>query len=262
MIETISRLLRIPYVQKYRKILFMVALALLGLHLAAIVLPFFFKNEAWVNPLTDNSGHLLGFTGALVLLVVLDRAILAMSDVEKRQQREVYSFIKTRLIEWFSEDKKSRDSNFMKDVIDDHSYTDFKVTGHPGLIDVIERNLADEFCRMVHFEFTFYPTKLIYGIHFESPSGSVNEAVCKEVERRLMIDEETGFVRDREIPKRPGWIFLIRTVEVKGGLEASQPAIMTHARHFVELIGHGYKFLYCNEVAAKYAGTLAAAPSR
>lgn len=260
MIETISRLLRTPHVQKYRKMLFMVALALLALHLAAIVLPFLFGDKAWIQPLTDNSGHLLGVTGALILLVVLDRAILAMSDVEKRQQREVYSFIKTRLIEWFSEDNKDRNSNFMKDVIDDESYTDFKVTGYPGLIHGIEPDVADEFCRMVHFEFTFYPTKLIYGIHFESPFAAVNEAMCKEVEQRLMIDKDTGFVRDREIPKKPGWIFLIRTVEVKGGLEASQPAIMTHARHFVELIGHSYKFLYSNEVAEKYAAAAMAVP--
>lgn len=49
---------------------------------------------------------------------------------------------------------------------------------------------------------------------------------------------------DKEIPKKPGWIFLIKRVELSGDLEKDLPLIETHARHFVELVCHTFPVLY------------------
>lgn len=255
MINTLDRLLRSNHLHKYRKLLLYVAGTLLVLHVAAIVLPFLPGKHDWVDPLTENSGNLLGVTGTLIALVVLDRAVRALSDVEKRRQREVYSFIQTRLEEWFNQDPDLGPSSILERVVD-KSFTHFKVQGDPERIRTVDAAIASKFCEEVHFEFTFYPTKVIYGIHCESPSEKVNSVMCDRVRSCLRLDDKTGFVRDAEIPKKPGWVFLIRSVAVSEGLESDLPETMTHARHYVELVGHSYALLYSEDMARDYQDAL------
>jgi hypothetical protein len=215
-----------------------------------------FPESHRVEQLVKASEDLFGVTGALLLLVMLDKGIQAMSDVEKRRQREVYNDIKDRLRSWFGNDNKGAGDEFVNQVVDDRNYTDLKVMGQPSLIDQVQSSIAEQYCEQIHFEFTFYPTKIIYGIHFESLWPSVNEAMFQLIRDELQMNDDTGFIRDREIPKKPGWIFLIRTVQAAEALESDHALIMTHARHFVELVGHSYGFIYSNEMAERFAGAI------
>lgn len=256
MIDRIDRLLQSPKVAKYRKALTYVAICLLIFHLIAFILRLVFPERPRAAHLVSTSEDLFGVTGALLLLVILDQGIQAMSGVEKRRRREVYSDIKERIRSWFGNVYKKEGDEFVNQVVDDVSYTDLKVKGQLSLIDQVPSSIAEQYCEQIHFEFTFYPTKIIYGIHFESPWPSVNEAMFQCIRSELQLDDDTGFIRDREIPKKPGWIFLIRTVQAAEALESDHAVIMTHARHFVELVGHSYNIIYSNEMAEQFASVL------
>ena len=256
MFDKIERLLQSAKVAKFRKALIYVASGLVIFHLTAFVLRLVFPAARRAAHLVSTSEDLFGVTGALLLLVILDQGIQAMSGVEKRRQREVYSDIKDRLRSWFDNDYKGAGDEFLKQAVDDKSYTDLKVKGQLSLIDRVESSIAEQYCEQIHYEFTFYPTKIIYGIHFESPWPSVNEAMFQCIRSELQMNDDTGFIRDQEIPKKPGWIFLIRTVQAAEALESDHAIIMTHARHFVELVGHTYGLVYNNEMAERFASVL------
>jgi hypothetical protein len=230
-------------IERYRKPLIAFAMLLLGLHASAFVLGLMSDPAPWVSHLVGYSHDLLGMTGALLLLVVLSEAFYQMQQADETQKTATHRFIRARLVDWFGKGTFIEDEH----VIDGESFTDFKVQGHPSFVGM-EDPLVDEFRRDVHFELTVYPTKVIYGIHFESSVPSVNRAVCEAVREALRLGDESGFVLDIAIPKRPEWLFLVRTIELSGDPEADLPRITTHARHFVELVGHGYELVFCPEI--------------
>ena len=248
MLDTVNKILELPHVAKYRKYLMRAAVALLFLHVAAFVLPLLLPDSVRAQHIVKFSYNLHGVTGTLILIVALGAAIRALTDADKRRRSDAYDFIRKTLTDWFAQDE----SNALIDEIASQPHTDFKVRGAEKLIDLAGRATAKRFCTEVHFEFTFYPTKLIYGIHFESPYRTLNESMLSEVRAALLLDEESGFVVDHQIPKKPPWIFFIRTVEISGDFEQAMPAVMTHARHFVELVGHSYSIIYNNAMAERF----------
>jgi hypothetical protein len=255
MLETINKILALPQVERYRKVLIVFAIALLGLHVVAFGLNLALPDSARADRLANFSYNLYGVTGGLLLIVVLGAAIRALTDADQRWRLDTYHFIQQGLTDWFTEDgpSPSIDSKeFLQEVIH-QGHTDFKVRGAERLLRLEDRAAAQRYCSEVHFEFTFYPTKVIYGIHFESPSLTVNETMCAEIRAALAIHEESGFVIDHQIPKKPDWIFFIRTVEISGDFGKDMPSVMTHARHFVELIGHGYAIVYSDAMAERFA---------
>ena len=260
MLETINKILALPQVERYRKALILFAVALLGLHVLAFALNLAFPDSARADRLANFSYNLYGVTGGLLLIVVLGAAIRALTDADQRWRLDTYHFIQQGLTDWFTEDRPSPSidsKEFVQEIIH-QGHTDFKVRGAEKLLQVTNRAAAQRYCSEVHFEFTFYPTKVIYGIHFESASRAVNETMCAEIRSALAIDEESGFVVDRQIPKKPPWVFFIRTIEISGDFGKDMPAVMTHARHFVELIGHGYTIVYSDAMVERFASLAAA----
>ncbi len=263
MLETINKILALPQVEKYRKLLVLLAVALFGLHVIAFALTLALPDSARAERLANFSYNLYGVTGGLLLIVVLGAAIRALTDADQRWRLDTYRFIQQGLTEWFAQDAPSSSvepKEFIEEITS-QGHTDFKVRGMERILQVEDRTMAHRFCSEVHFEFTFYPTKVIYGVHFESASHAVNTAMFSEIRTALALDEESGFVVDHRIPKKPPWIFFIRTVEISGDFEKDMPAIMTHARHFVELIGHGYAIVYSDAMAERFASVLNAGRS-
>jgi hypothetical protein len=271
MFETIAKIIGSSKLKKIHKLLYFTSLALLLLHLVASLLPFFAYlvdskvteiDKTWFSYFSEQlvsiSDKLMGITGGLLLVVFLGATLRALGDSEKRFRKEVSEFIQGRLEEWFREKFKSRDK--AKHFIDKAaivSFTDFKIVG-----DADENHLADiacsnALCAKVHFEFTFYPRKLIYGIHFEFSSKDLNEQYCIYIQDFLGFNDKSSFHVDHEIPKKPGWVFLINNVELSGKLESDMPTILTHARHFVELVGHNYEFLYSREAVLHFNALIA-----
>ena len=263
MLETINKILALPQVERYRKVLVVFAVALLGLHVSAFAFTLALPDSARAERLANFSYNLYGVTGGLLLIVVLGAAIRALTDADQRWRLDTYHFIRQGLTDWFGQDPpvSSMDPKQLIQEIVSQGHTDFQVRGTERLLELKDRATAPRFCSEVHFEFTFYPTKLIYGIHFESPSRAVNEAMFSEIRTALGIDEESGFVVDHQIPKKPAWIFFIRTVEISGDFGKDMPAVMTHARHFVELIGHSYAIVYSDAMAERFGAAVDAGQS-
>jgi hypothetical protein len=256
MLETINKLLAAPVVERYRKLLLLSAASLLLLHLSAFVLPFVFPHALWIKHLDDFSANLLGVTEALVIVVILGAAIRALSDADKRWRSEAYRFIENGLRDWFASGSPAESQLRVEEVVS-QTYTDLKVKGAEQLIDLADQTAVHRYCSEIHFEFTFYPTKLVYGIHFESPSREINETMLDKIRKVLALDDESGFAIDHQVPKKPAWLFFIRTVAISGDFERDLPQIMTHARHFVELVGHSYTFVYNRPMAEQFRELIA-----
>lgn len=249
---------------RYRRVLIVLACVLLGLHALAFVMglvpPTVLGLESggeqaqWLGHLVSYSQSLLGFTGALLLLYLLSDTVRSIRMADEQRKKRVHAFIRERLEGWFGDGGASDAEAFVDAVVDDATFSHFKVEGHPPLLD--DAPLAAELCSEVHFELTFYPTKLIYGLHFESPVASVNRELADRLRDELGLGDGSGFEVDRVVPKRPEWIFLIRTVPLSGNFEADFPEVMTHARHFVELVGHMYRLVYARPTLERYRSVL------
>lgn len=114
-------------------------------------------------------------------------------------------------------------------------------------------NIGEEkkkkFCRNVHYELTHYPAELMYGIHFEFDEKKINSLMCKKLMDIINVQESFPFLQiDRETPKRPGWIFLIRRIDLTGDFDKDISLLSTHAWHFVELVCHTFPLIYCSEM--------------
>jgi hypothetical protein len=254
MLDAVNKILELPHVARYRKYLLSAAVALLMLHVMAFVLLLALPDSKRAQHLVNLSYNLHGVTLGLLLVVVLGAAVRALTDADKLGRSDVYSFIRKTLTGWFAASMPEAEAEALTEEIISESYTDFKVRGAERLIGPAGRGTAERFCKEVHFEFTFYPTKLIYGIHFESPRRDVNESMLAEVRGALLLDEESGFAVDHQIPKKPAWIFFIRTVEIPGQFEDAKPTIMTHARHFAELVFHSHNIVYSDAMAERFQG--------
>lgn len=252
MLDAVNKILELPHVARYRKYLLGAAVALLMLHFMAFVVLLALPDSVRAQHLVNLSYNLHGVTLGLLLVVVLGAAVRALTDVDKLERSEVYNFIRDTLTDWFKVSMPEADEAALAKEIIRESYTDFKVRGAERLIGLADRGTAERFCTEVHFEFTFYPTKVIYGIHFESPSRDVNESMLAEVRGALLLDEKSGFAVDHQIPKKPAWIFFIRTVEIPGQFEHAKPTIMTHARHFAELVFHSHSIVYSDAMAERF----------
>ena len=235
---------------RFRRLLIGLAIFLVLIHATAFALGLLPSDEpaGWLVHLVSYSQSLLGFTGALLLLVLLSDTVRSLQEADEKRKRRVHAFIRDKLEKWFEDAGSPRGR--ISELIDDKSFTHFKVSGDPALLGGGER--ARELCSKVHFELTFYPTKLIYGLHFEFPDPSVNRYLAELLREKLDMGEESGFKIDRLVPKKPGWVFLIRTASLTGSFEADFPKVMTHARHFVELVGHTYELVYSRAVLEEY----------
>lgn len=249
MIDVVQRI-SATLIRRYRKWLVGFAVLLIVLHLAAFLVGLVLSDSqlGWVPHLVNYSQSLLGFTGALLLLVLLSETVSALKREDEDRKRDVHRFIRQHLEEWFGQVAPGVVS--IGDLIDDETFTDFKVQGDAELLD--GGRAATLYASQAHFELTFYPTKLIYGLHFESSDPDVNEGMAEWLRDRVGLSEGSGFEFDRLIPKKPGWVFLIRTVPLTGKFEKDFAEIMTHARHFVELVGHTYEIVYSPTSLERY----------
>ncbi len=266
MLDTINKFLCLPHVERYRKGLYTLSASLLLLHLLAFALPLVLPDEPRMRHLVNISFNLYGVTGALLLIVVLGEAIRAMSDADIRGRSDTYRFISQALSKWF----EGTELGASLGEITSQTYTDYKVRGSEALLAQkgssrgehrftgsfaeasVDPEILSRFCSEIHFEFTFYPTMIIYGIHFESPSRDANESMLAAVRTALALGDASGFTVDHQVPQKAPWVFFIRTVEVSGDFERDMPKVTTHARHFVELIGHGYDVLYSIEMLERF----------
>ena len=105
----------------------------------------------------------------------------------------------------------------------------------------------------IHFELTSYPSEIIYGIHFEFDNRELNETLTKRISDEHALSMQSVDIKvNNIIPKKPEWIFLTRTVELAGDVDSDFATVLTHARHFVELVGHYYDILYSKQIVDAY----------
>lgn len=252
-LESLNKLILSPTVSKYRRGLLIAAVMLLSLHLTAFVLPFLLEAR-WVDHLVTSANNFLGVTQALVIVVVLAAALRALGDVDRGRRFEVYCFLEKELRTWFEASPPLSDLGpvEMEGVVS-CSLTHFQVVGPAARQDRDGDDVVlQRFCRDVHFELTFYPTKVVYGLHFENADRSVNERMAAAVREVLGLEDTSGFGVDREIPKKPAWVFLVRKAPLSGDFERDTAELTTHARHFIELVGHSFDLIYSTPMANRY----------
>jgi hypothetical protein len=108
---------------------------------------------------------------------------------------------------------------------------------------------VEAFAHGVHFEITFYPLEVLYGIHFQFDNHELNQRLWKMLRTEHAFDRQNrGFSEDDTIPKKPPWLLATKRVELTGDYWTDAPAIITHGRHFVELVGHWYDVVYSKEM--------------
>lgn len=262
---------------KWRVIMSVVLGLLLIFHVFVLVAPFIC--EAWgsVIPADDDyikhlhyvSESLLLVTSTLVIILLLTyaqaRFVTYFEPFEQTRQK-VYENVKKEIMEWLAGGESPvTDENVRldHDPAVSSRLMHLKVNGNvkrimdqSGLPQEAQGDIQ-KYCEAVHFELTNYPAELLYGVHFEFPSTEVNRQLSERAKEILAIETQyPALVPDKSVPKKPGWIFLCIRVELSGDFEKDLPNIATHARHFVELVGHMYDLLYCKRMVDNYLSIL------
>lgn len=248
---------------RFRRALFFAALILVFFHLFCLVAPLLEIFPKFAAHLQAFSSTLSNLTVALVLMYLLveGQKNLHVSAVRRRQR--CYAAIGGQIEDWFD---RCQSPLFDPAVVMPESAAfdalqNFKVAGAPARVLTCypqfqaERAALVDYCDKVHFELTNYPGEMIYGVHFEFADPDLNLQLCQALREQLNLDQQSReFKIDCTIPKRPGWIFLTRTIDLPADPEAGFALNLTHSRHFVELVGHAYDVLYGEPMLEAFLG--------
>jgi len=206
---------------------------------------------------------LMFVTATLLAATLLSYGQKKLFEFGSQGPQLLYEKIRQQIIEWFKETQSRIGENQIK-WTDEHIGTDsrlyhLEVMGNPDRILAQHRISSGydkevaEYCKCVHFEITNYPAELLYGIHFEFDSAELNQVLCESAKEILAIDKQYPVLQvDTEVPKKPSWIFLTLRVLLEGDFHKELPEIATHARHFVELVGHTFELIYGKEMIKRY----------
>lgn len=239
---------------RFRLILFCSVVLLVCFHVFVVVAPIIVPTMETLNFYRAIANDISNLSVALILLyIVVQLQADIYTNIRVRRSRS-YEKVAAEISDWFMAVKSPL---FDDEVVastpceKQQALQNFSVCGAAEKVMAVYgygselRPMIDQYCRQVHFELTNYPTEMIYGIHFELGIRSLNEKLCNFLLDHFGFRQQMkAFAIDEEIPKRPPWAFLTRTVELDADTEAGFAQNLTHARHFVELVGHGYEFLY------------------
>ncbi len=226
----------------------MICFILLVFHLFAFASQFYisFERDTKEN-LLKISGAVSGVTSTLIVVFLIITGYESMHEYNEKKRKDLYASIAKQVSQWFEETGLIRQSDY---IISNDMLRHFKIEANCQSLfhDFGEKN-TKEFCKNVHYELTHYPSELIYGIHFELDDKKINSLICKKFMDIMNAEESFPFLMiDKEIPKRQGWIFLIRKINLTGDFDKDIPLLSTHARHFVELVCHTFPLIYCSEM--------------
>ncbi|MRR55828.1 MAG: hypothetical protein EG822_15205 [Deltaproteobacteria bacterium] len=251
---------------RFRLILLSVVVILISFHTFVLTAPLTCPSLEKLDYYRQVSNSLSNLSVALILMFIIIQLQADIHFTFHTKRTRSYQKIKHEIIQWFNHAKSPLfDERVVASspAVTRNALQNFSVVGATQNI-MNSHNYADQlyekisiYCSKVHFELTNYPSEMIYGVHFELNNRQLNEKLCNYLFNKYGFDQQIKtFEIDIEIPKRPEWIFLTRTVKFNGNSEESFYCNLTHARHFVELVGHTYEFLYSKEMIDLYlAGT-------
>lgn len=256
---------------KFRFSILLSSVLLISFHVFVLVVPFVSSessiincNDKQVQHLGAISNSVSNITLALILMLILAEGQRSICAMISRQRRQTYAQTEQQILDWFNVTKPQA-FDFEEKLINSEPAANqeilrnFKVEGSSKkLINFFKFNneskaLVEEYCKKVHFEITCYPSEIIYGIHIEFEDYDTSKEIYSELVNLLSLNRQSkGFTIDDTIPKKPGWIFITKTISLEGEEEKDFSKILTHARHFVELVGHSYDFLYSKKLIDIY----------
>lgn len=249
MLETLSPIIRYRFSNRYKWMLIVALLVLIIFHIIVFVLPFLTTVSKDTIERLDNVSDTIGnITSTIVLILLIVLAQASLYDYYQKKRRDLYTSVEKQIKEWFDEMNIIKPGDY---IISNDRLRHFQIKANwQGSCFNKERIESYKlYFENVHYELTHYPTKLIYGIHFEFNDVAINSKICEKFVSMINFQNMYSFLTiDREIPKKPGWIFLIKEIELSGDFEKDAPLILTHARHFVELVCHTFTVLYCPEL--------------
>ncbi|UCG64851.1 MAG: hypothetical protein JSW12_19955 [Deltaproteobacteria bacterium] len=269
MSEIVGSFLRYHLGPLYRRALITISFLLIFFHVFVILLPFLTCFNIECDPqrikhLRDISVSLTNITAAVILILLVVTGQESIRRVTKIRRNRLYDSIGSQISDWF----EITGSNFFHESVISTDDPDkrkidilrhFKVTGYAeNIIKIcnigeIHLDHIRQYCENVHFELTIYPSEVLYGIHFEFFDSSLNFALYEKLTEILSISKQFGdFGIDQNTPKKPSWLFFTRNIKITGDPDKDLPEVMTHSRHFVELVGHTYDLVYGCEMILYY----------
>lgn len=253
MLETLSPIIRYRFSNKYKWMLIVALLVLVVFHITVFVLPFLTTvSKDTIERLDKVSDTIGNITSTIVLILLIVLAQVSLYEYYQKKRNDLYSSVEKQIREWFDKMNTIKQTDY---IISNDRLRHFQVKANWQSSHFNKEGI--EPCKLyfenVHYELTHYPSKLIYGIHFEFNNIAINSKICEKFVSMINFQNMYSFLMiDREIPKQPGWIFLIKGIELSGDFEKDAPLISTHARHFVELVGHTFSALYSPELLLIY----------
>lgn len=247
MLESLKPLIEYKFDKRFTWILIAMSFILIGFHIYAFLyflsaLP---EQKVEADKFMKASDTISGITSSTILVLLIVLGYKSIYNYNERRRKDLYASIEKQIKEWFNEVNLM---NSVKYIVSNDKLRHFKVSGDYKALCSENKNMKEikAFCENIHYELTHYPTELIYGIHFEFDNKKINSLICKKFMEIINIRETLpSFTIDKEIPKKRGWIFLIKKIELSGDLDKDIAVIATHARHFVELVCHTFQLLYC-----------------
>ena len=261
--EIYNLILKYRFGGKFRKILLVSTFVLVMFHAFALVSPFLnVFTEEQVRHLRYFSDSISNISVAIILMLLLVEGQRSIHSMIIAQRKQNYKDIGDQIVKWFS---VKNSPTFEPWVVASETTEEreilrnFKVIGNykklcqycgwPEKFNSLIKN----YCDKIHFELTSYPSEIIYGIHFEFDNRELNETLTKRISDEHALSMQSVDIKvNNIIPKKPEWIFLTRTVELAGDVDSDFATVLTHARHFVELVGHYYDILYSKQIVDAY----------
>lgn len=269
--EIFSAITKYKFGAKFRYSILLGTILLIFFHVFVLVVPFVpFENlsinitEEQIQHLRTISNSISNITLALILMVIVAEGQRSIRATIFRQRRQTYAQTEQQILDWFKVTKPQAfdfEDNLINSEPAAHQdiLRNFKVEGSSKrIIELFNFNkesssLVEEYCKKVHFEITCYPSEIIYGIHIEFDDYETSQKIYAGLEQLLNLNRQSkGFIIDDTIPKKPGWVFITKTIMLVGDEDKDFSKTLTHARHFVELVGHIYDYLYSKKLIDIY----------
>lgn len=272
--ELIEILVAYKFSPAIKRLAYIAVVFLLVFHALVLISPFIsldqgqaFFSDKQIKYLQIASDSLANVTITLVIVILVVEGQDRLRDYILEQRQYTYVRIRDEILKWMSatkpiifddEDKQAKfiyGSKFKEGEVFQH----LKVTGVAskilGAYQYPEHQIDNlkQYSEVVHFEITRYPSELLYGIHFEIDDYRISKKLCERLSELMNLERQSAdFMIDINTPKKPGWIFLTRKIKLSGDIDKDIAKVMTHARHFVELVCHSYDVVYSKQMIDLY----------
>ncbi len=200
---------------------------------------------------------------ALVLMFIIVEGQAGLRTYIMKQRQGTYIRIRDQILEWMKTTQPLAFDENVKFIYGDDAQGEvlqhlkvigsseklMKLYNYPSKV----KEVVQIYSKQVHFEITRYPSELLYGIHIEIDDYETSQKLGQALSDLLNLGKQTQDLQvNNTLPKNPGWVFITRAVELSGDIDKDTPKVMTHARHFVELVCHNYDYVYSKEMIDYY----------